>query len=707
MSLQYPSGLITKNPVIPSGPYDTDTASGVWTLDEQAYWNKLGLWPTAGNAPKDAQFNYVTMLLHGDGTNGAQNNTFLDSSASPLTLTRNGDTTQGSFSPFGSNWSNYFSGSGSVSYSNVSTALQFPGDFTVEGWFNLANFNNATAGGNPGLIGAGTGNWLLVIPGGAYNFYASGALILTSSAVASANIWNHFALVRSGSTLTIYHNGVSVGTATNSATLSIGTSVTVGSNGTGGIGSITGYISNVRVVKGTAVYTAAFTPPTAPLTAISGTQLLAAQANRFKDSSVNNFTITVEVGPAIRRLNPFGASTAYSTAVIGGSGYFDGTGDYLSTPNVAALQPGTSTNPFCVECWIYPLATPAADTAILGNLTVLSYPTNCNGFDLLHIPTNEVALRWGYPNYTDSGVSPAMALNTWNHIAVCRNSSGSMSCYLNGTRWFNTSSNTSITNATASSFWVGWAGSLSGSTINPFNGYISNARLVNGSAVYDPTSSTLTVPTAPLTAITNTSLLTNFINGAIFDNAMINNLETNGNAQISTSVVKYGTGSIAFDGTGDFLRFPKLGTLDFGTGDFTIEMWVNPSANQTSYSQLINKGATESFQLNFLPSTTTLGFYAFSFLFTASTALTIGAWTHVALVRNSGTLTLYQGGISVGSATYTTNVTDDYGHIGCDVGETQYFYNGYLDDIRITKGVARYTGTFTPPTAAFLNIGPN
>ena len=55
----------------------------------------------------DAQFNYVAMLLHGDGTNGAQNNTFLDSSTNNFSITRNGNTTQGSFSPYGSNWSMY------------------------------------------------------------------------------------------------------------------------------------------------------------------------------------------------------------------------------------------------------------------------------------------------------------------------------------------------------------------------------------------------------------------------------------------------------------------------------------------------------------------------------------------------------------------------------------------------------------------------
>ena len=84
--------------------------------------------PSGGGA--DSQFNYVTMLLHGDGTNGAQNNTFIDSSTNNFTLTRNGNTTQGSFGPVGSNWSNYFDG---ASYFTTTSSQIVPtGSFTVE-----------------------------------------------------------------------------------------------------------------------------------------------------------------------------------------------------------------------------------------------------------------------------------------------------------------------------------------------------------------------------------------------------------------------------------------------------------------------------------------------------------------------------------------------------------------------------------------------
>jgi len=92
----------------------------------------LGGVPASGAV--DPYFYSVTSLLHGDGTNGAQNNTFLDSSTNNFTITRNGNTTQGSFSPFSqTGWSNYFDGSGD--YLQVSTSSTTPfalgsGDFT-------------------------------------------------------------------------------------------------------------------------------------------------------------------------------------------------------------------------------------------------------------------------------------------------------------------------------------------------------------------------------------------------------------------------------------------------------------------------------------------------------------------------------------------------------------------------------------------------
>ena len=87
--------------------------------------------------PVDPFFYSVTSLLHGDGTNGGQNNTFLDSSTNNFTITRNGNTTQGAFSPFSqTGWSNYFDGTGDYLTVADNTALDMgSSNFTIEGWY--------------------------------------------------------------------------------------------------------------------------------------------------------------------------------------------------------------------------------------------------------------------------------------------------------------------------------------------------------------------------------------------------------------------------------------------------------------------------------------------------------------------------------------------------------------------------------------------
>jgi len=286
---------------------------------------------SSGVAP-DPQFNYVTMLLHGDGTNGAQNNTFLDSSTNNFTITRNGNTTQGSFSPYGSNWSNFFPADNRYLSVPSNTAFAFgTGDFTVEGWFyqtddttypsalEIGNHINTT--GILFITKYGTGgNFACIYSGG---FYGANGTTL--------NAWNHIAWVRSSGVLQIYVNGVGSTSASFTNNLTDTATVTISNKSTfASIYSFNGNISNLRVVKGTAVYTSNFTPSTAPLTAISGTSLLTCQSNRFIDTSSNAFAITVTGTPSVQRFNPFGTSTAYSTSVIGGSGYFDGSGDYLT-----------------------------------------------------------------------------------------------------------------------------------------------------------------------------------------------------------------------------------------------------------------------------------------------------------------------------------------------------------------------------------------
>ena len=704
MSKQYPGGLITKNPVTPSGPYENSTASGIWTLDQQAYWRKLGQWPTAGNPAPDAQFNYVTMLLHGDGTNGAQNNTFLDSSTNNFTITRNGNTTQGSFSPYGSNWSNYFNGSSdNLTFPN-NTAFAFgTGSFTIEFWINGPLNNDKFILGGRNAIGT-----MHITTGGSASTAGVlryvGTSTIVSSNVITDNTWHHCAIVRNGSSnITLYVDGVSVGTGTDTTnyTTTSGTWY-ISRNDLGAGNYLNAYISNFRIVKGTAVYTSAFTPSTTPLTAITNTSLLTCQSNRFVDNSANAFAITLEGTPSVQRFNPFGTATAYSTSVIGGSGYFDGTGDYLTVADNAAFN--LSSSNFTAECWAY--FNSSADQYFFGQIQAAV--SNRSFYFAIIASKLFFEVRSGSTGYSITAANNVV-LNQWLHIAAVRNGN-IITLYQNGVSIGTVSVSGVTVNDSTNLLGVGCGG---GYVAEPMIGYMTDARLVVGTAVY---TANFTPPTAPLTAITNTQLLTSFTNGAIFDNAMMNDLETVGNAQISTSVVKYGTGSLYFDGTGDDLSAPNLVINSLGSGAFTIEMWVyrlgNGTGGSSAYDALLGSNVdnvTSNYGVYVTRSSGVINFFSSAGLVSSSNSLSNSTWTHVAICRTSAdNLQIFINGVSGYSATYTGTGTLTFPFfVASDntFNGNSNFY-GYIDELRITKGYARYTANFTPPTAAFFNTGP-
>jgi hypothetical protein len=240
----------------------------------------------------------------------------------------------------------------------------------------------------------------------------------------------------------------------------------------------------------------------------------------------------------------------------------------------------------------------------------------------------------------------------------------------------------------------------SGQTGNYFNGYIANTRIVKGTAVY---TASFTLPTAPVTAITNTSFLLNSANAGIYDAAVQNNVITVGDAQASTTQSKWSPTSMKYDGTGDWLTAIDGPQLQLGTGDFTIEGWVYLSAVSVAYGILSKGTATTGWSVN----VTVLNKLQFSYTasnLTGTTTLSTGTWYYFAVVRSgsaTGNLKLYLNGSL--EATSGGAVTDNFNqtnilYVGADrIGGSAL--NGYLQDIRITKGVARTVTT--TPTAAF------
>jgi hypothetical protein len=247
-----------------------------------------------------------------------------------------------------------------------------------------------------------------------------------------------------------------------------------------------------------------------------------------------------------------------------------------------------------------------------------------------------------------------------------------------------------------------WNGSTS---TFPYTGYISNTRVVIGTAVY---TAAFTPPTAPLTAITNTSLLLNFTNAGITDATAKNVLETVGNAQISTAQSKFGGSSMYFDGTGDYLT-SNVATPDlyaFGSGDFTIECWVYFSGVASVQCFYDSRPASTqgAYPLIYLNSDGTIRYFVSSADQITSSAVSANTWYHLAVSRSGTSTKLFINGNQSGS-TYTdsTSYLNASGRpwIGINANTTNtQGLNGYIDDLRITKGFARYTANFTPPSVA-------
>lgn len=173
-----------------------------------------------------------------------------------------------------------------------------------------------------------------------------------------------------------------------------------------------------------------------------------------------------------------------------------------------------------------------------------------------------------------------------------------------------------------------------------------------------------------------------------------------GNAKISTAQSKWG-GSLMLGGYGDYLSAPAHADFVFGTGDFTVELWINTAT--TAEKILVDQYyGSESWQ--FAVKSGKLSWYSGGYVL-GNTAVNNGAWHHVAATRSAGTLRFFVDGVLDGTATLSANYTQQVVlGIGAQVASRNpvYDFPGYIDELRITKGVARYTASFAPPTAAFL-----
>jgi hypothetical protein len=658
---------------------------------------------TAIAAAVDAYFNLVTLLLPGDGTNGAQNNTFLDSSSNNFTITRNGNTTQGTFSPFSqTGWSNYFNGS--TDYFNFAAQSGFSfgtGDWAIETFVYLTSTaDQAIYDARPTST---NGLYPLVdTAGGKFRYYTNSASRIESNSTFSANTWYHLVVSRVSGTTRMFIDGVVQSTTyTDSNNYIVGTNrPTIGIGGFNLTGPLSGYLSNMRVLKGSG-YTSV-TVPTAPLTAVTNTQLLICQSNRFVDNSANAYAITITGTPSVQAFSPFAPTAAYSASTNGGSGYFDGTGDYLTVGTAADWTfLHNTTAAWTMEFWVYNTTTGSATTLLDTNAST----TGSTGVTVQKTASEFINVFITYSsagnNIVNGTSNITLKANAWNHVFISYNQSlanTNLVFYINGAAagTANKTANTPSSGNPANALSIATYGAGAGQF---FPGYIGSLRISN--TVRSTPSS---VPTSPYTSDANTKLLANFTNAGITDATAKNDLETVGNAQISTTQSKFGGSSIYLDGVGDYCALRSNQDLILGSGDFTIECWLYPESQPGAYNAIVGGNATGQPLLSLRGSGTSssIGFNAYGSadVFNISYTFTQNTWVHIAVSRSGTNLRLFINGTQTGSTvTNSTNFSGAITTVGvADNGN--YLLKGYIDDLRITR-FARYTSNFTAPTAAF------
>jgi hypothetical protein len=294
------------------------------------------------------------------------------------------------------------------------------------------------------------------------------------------NQWAHYAVCRSGNTWYMFINGQQVATATNSSTISNGSAPLCIGGYSGASPSnkyaFKGYMSGLRILKGTALYTSAFTPPSTLPTNIANTSLLCNFINaQMTDATSKN---------DLEGVNTVQISTTQSK--WGGSSIFmDGTDDFLLVKPTPLLEFGSGN--FTIEFWWYPTSTSRQGLyhGSYGTDWSIGIDYNGNGNNKIGIWASSNGSSWNLINADPGGNgigTTTVPQNAWNHIAYVRNGTTWM-LFVNGNRDLNlTGISGSIVNRATSQKAVGcW---WSTSSMGELTGYINDFRITNGYARY-------------------------------------------------------------------------------------------------------------------------------------------------------------------------------------------------------------------------------
>ena len=586
-------------------------------------------------------------------------------------------------------------------------------DFTVESF--VYPVSQGADGGAVFGRWDGTNNDFLVARNsdGSLAVYVNGSLLFSTSAGdLPLNAFAHVALVRASGVVTLYVSGAAKGSAAYALAIPCthGVPLYFGqANQSGGATWSEAYYDEIRVSNGLAQYLAPFSPPTA---AFGGAdQVLAYKNVVINDAPIAYWPLNDASGTSLADVmsNPANATASGGVTVA-----------------QAAIAPGLGT------CLLLDGSTNRIDIApsvtkfaIAGAITVegwVKYSQSGGGNIFSCAYNNGFRVQIG-GGAGGSGVnvifnaanvlsSPAnLSPNTLYHAVVTASSSG-VKIYVNGSLV--------ASNTTAWSSMDGSAVSLgytaTGRPLEPMGGSLSNVAVYSKELSSDRIAAHYTSGLASPTA----SADPNFGDVLLLVQGDSNYVDSSaspltgtpiGSVAVSTSTFKFGGGSIGF--SGGMLKYPGA-TLyaAMASSAMTFEAWIYPTAGG-SFQRLMafSDGTATNFQYSLtidLDSSNKLKFLQLSgnalTQISSVTPLPMNQWYHVALVMSAGTLMGFVNGVLQGSAAVgpTNSLSDGALTLGAD-SNNGWAFTGFMDDVRFTKNVARYTGNFTPPSAAFPN----
>ena len=361
---------------------------------------------------------------------------------------------------------------GSTEYLSIADSADFSfgtGDYTMEAWIYPTS-----TGSYPVIIAqyentSTTASWFFSLGNNTttveyYAYSPDGNLSpYLSGGTAPLNTWTHVAVTRSGSTVRLFVGGSQVDSRTwSNAHRDSSLSVTIGAS-SNGLYKFSGNISNVRVVKGTALYTSDFTPPSSPLTAVTNTTLLCCQGGTNVDASPSAHTFQVIIGvPTLTSVGP--SATKYFE--------FDGSNDYVTISDDNSL---TSTTSLTINCWVRATTFNSPWSAIVGKGTA---DTNEEYAVVFHSSFLYFDVGSGGP-YTQP--SYTFNTNTWYNICCTHtrtSGSSSLLCYVNGV-FLNNSTTNHADAVNDNSFPVSIGSRYHNSITGPLNGNIAQVSIYN------------------------------------------------------------------------------------------------------------------------------------------------------------------------------------------------------------------------------------